>query len=328
MQRVILALAFFTMTGCATTHGKLGATQRAAAPRPIWTRTPRPAPPPVFAQCSGPTDYESPEEPAPNPWAPLTVAVVGDDLRLNADDKAQLIAAVTAQLPTIPDAQMLPATEAEAAERLYAERRWRADGPVCGQPPPLTALLTEAYPNLILARVVIYCTIPAFEANRAEQCQVGVVYRHVGSRRSNQLPHLWAVPTDGSPASLVASVESLDRHRSPVKINIAIVPPSLVTNGHQRYDPRLRVAATLRWNERRLQACLPPSTTVALDLRWTINPVGLASDVEVIPVENLSGEAGARVQACVTRALEGLAWPCTPSGEPEPVQVRLCMRRS
>ncbi|MCA9550530.1 MAG: hypothetical protein KC933_10880 [Myxococcales bacterium] len=298
MRRIILAITLAALAGCATP----GAREQDHVPS-------------LLPECETPEPESSP------------LAVIVGDLPLGAEDRARLIAAVTAELPAARAGYVLPANEVAAAEQLRAQRRLSADGPVCGQAPSLADILERSHPGLLLAVVRRFCWGRPTDGETSRSCAVEVTYRRAVGRSSTCLPRLVGDPTDGSPASLIASVSTLKRVGPAFRVGVLVGIAPVAVHWVHAHDPSVGLDSTLYESRSTLQSCLQSPGEVTLDLAWTISEVGTTSEVQATPAKNHLGEPVADVQACVGRVLRGLAWPCTRSGQPEQVRVQLTLRR-
>jgi hypothetical protein len=98
-----------------------------------------------------------PEMPQAPHGAPLEIAIVEGPSTLGAAAQGRVLDAVTTALARDPSLRVVPRDEVRRAAALVRARRVSADGPVCGQAPPLASLLAPAHPNLVIGVVSRVC---------------------------------------------------------------------------------------------------------------------------------------------------------------------------
>jgi hypothetical protein len=101
-----------------------------------------------------------------------------------------------------------------------------------------------------------------------------------------------------------------------------------LVSGASSIDPWLRVARTVQSDaaEQAFAQCHAGPHVATFAARWTIAPDGRVIDAAAEPMTRDGGDAGAEA-GCVRDALQALAFPCTRSGQPATVSVRICIGR-
>jgi len=296
------------------------------APNAPMTQAPRPAarheviwPP----ECGGEGRWDDPQAPPPDPSAPMEIAVVTSDVRFAGRSREPLLRAVESRLRTRdPALRLVRREEVARAEGLVTSRRWSPRGPVCGQPPPLPALLAERHPNLALANVVTLC-----EAQGSE-CWLQVLFSRAGADDAEGLPESVLDATlSGPPTALASWVEAagrLDTSQMGGLMGYEIGSrAAVIVRGNQDDDPWLRLTPTLDLRADAIAACAPAGIS-SFRLRWTISPTGEPGTVEAMPATAPASTPEAL--ACLARLVHETSWPCPRSGAATPVELTVCVR--
>lgn len=315
--------------------------------------SPAPAAPPrrpaalaMPPECDGPelrASHIDPEAPPPDLRRPPALALRVVGTRLSPSDAARLREAVWRALQPRVGMARVPPSEVAAAEALQAARRWRSNGPVCGQAPPLPALLAVRHPNLVLGTVEPWCgTVHGQDGSARERCTLSVSYRRAGSDNDEGLPPYRSVdvtPDGDALAPWLAAARSLSDERQSSALSglmggLGAGPPVLFQAvGYAAHDPWLRVGPTL-YDDRdegartALMACVTqPGTVGSYAVAWTISPAGVAESVTVRPETAPADGSGEAVAACVRDVIARTGWPCPRGGAPVPVTARVCLGR-
>jgi hypothetical protein len=325
--------------------------QLSAAPQSVVP----PSPPPrrvvrIPPECDGPELREAapdPEAPPPDERRPREVVLTYRGDRFQGAARPRLLTAVRAGVARLAGVRLVPQADVAAMEALVAQRRWRAGGPACGQPPPLAALLAARHPNLVVGVVETWCgTIEEGEGASAHErgyCTLSVVFHRAGSGDRDGLPPNRAVDVTGDPADVqrwVAAAAQLGDPR--VEASMGGLLGALMGGegevfrvlGYGESDPWLRVGATLRSDDESaprdaLVACATREGGVgSYRASWTIAPDGAARDVAVAVQTAPTDGSGDRVAECLRAALGRVAFPCPRGGAAAPVSARLCVGRS
>lgn len=310
------------------------------APRPRPQRITLPA------DCEGPevtAPVPDPEAPPPVERAPRTVALVYGGDRFHAAERTRLIAAVRSWAARAPDARLVPQAEIETARFLQLQRRWVPRGPVCGQAPPLPALLATRHRNLVIATISTECQeVMSVDADAGSQtiCTLAVDYRRAGTDDRSELPPRRAVDLSGPPDDIASWVEAAGRLGDPDAgtaisgILGALGPPEgpvLRLLGYADVDPWLRVVPTLTRGgsagvRDAIAACTHRLGGVGVyNLAWTLSPEGVARDVTVTPTTEPRDGRGAQVSACVRDVIAHAGFPCPRREGAATVRARLCL---
>lgn len=311
-------------------------------------RRPRPRPERITLPdaCEGPEHRSPPTDPdAPPPTesAPRTIAVVYDDSRFQGAALTRFLTPIRAWIARTPGARLVPQAEVETARFLRTQRRWRAGGPVCGQPPPLPALIAARHPNLVLASVSTWCgevEHPSADAGAQTICELTVSFRRAGTDDRTGLPAPRSVQAHGPGDDIETWVRAASALGDPdAGPGLSAIfgamgqgeGPVLRVLGHADTDPWLRVGPTLsraapEGASQALERCVTRGGGVGVyAASWTISPEGLAQEVSVTAsVEPRDGSA-ARVAACVRDVLSHTGFPCPRSGAAAPAHARLCL---
>jgi len=329
---------------CTAQAEMLGARLEAAEPTPPRAPTVAVSLPP---ECEGPEWQQpvvDPEAPAPNRQRPAEIVlwVAGD--RFVGADAARLRNAVQTALRTTVRTRFVPAAEVDAALALRQARRWRPTGPVCGQPPPLAAVLAPQHPHLILGRIETWCGTVSEEGQpERESCTLSVQFHRAGSDDGDGVPLGRSVDVTGARNTLPAWLAAAARLQQPETrsamgglFGTLMTGPDVVYRalGYASLDPWLRVGPTLTAPgddsvREALTACASPEAVVgSYDLAWTISPVGSAESVTVTPRTTAGERSGDAVAACLRAVLGRTGWPCPRDGVAARVEARLCLGRS
>lgn len=317
-----------------------------AAPPPERPAPPAPQRVTLPAECEGPelnNPPPDPDAPPPNDRAPREIAVVYRDDRFQGADLARLITVVRAWIARTPGARLVPQNEVDAATFLHTQRRWRVGGPVCGQSPPIPALLAARHTNLVIASVSTWCAEvegDAPDAGARESCTLSVDFDRAGTTDRNGLAPYRAVDLAGPPADIASWVSAASRFGDPdagtAMSGILGALGGQQGNvfrvlGHADIDPWLRVGPTLNaWGEgsprRVFSACATRGGGVgSYRMAWTISPNGIAQEVTVTPITPPTDGSAERVSACVRDVLARVAFPCPRAGAAVPVTARVCL---
>jgi hypothetical protein len=327
---------------CTARVEALEALLRAEPPR----ARPRPERVTLPDACDGPefrAPPVDPEAPPPVETAPRAIAVIYNDARFQGAALTRLLTPVRAWIARTPGARLVPQAEVEAARLLRTQRRWRAGGPVCGQSPPLPALLAVRNPNLVLATVETTCLDiehPERDAGPERACDLTVHFRRAGTDDRTGLPPGRAVAMRGEPDDVEAwarAASSLGDPDAGASLSALIGGlgvsnrPVLRVLGYADIDPWLRVGPTLSGESpegaaQAIEACVTRGGGVGVyAASWTVSPEGVAQEVSVnATVEPRDGSA-ARVSACVRDVLSHTGFPCPRSGAAAPAHARLCL---
>lgn len=309
--------------------------------------TPRPRPRRVTlpAECEGPELSQpppDPEAPPPNERAPRSVAVVYEGDRFRDRDRARIVTAVRAWLSRTPGIRLVPQNEVDVANFLQIQRRWAHRGPVCGQAPPLAALLATRHTNLVIATITTGCEAAierGDDAGARAICTLAVEQRRAGTSDRTDIPPRRAVDLIAPPDDVSSWVDAAGRLGDP-DAGTALVGilgalggpeggPVLRVLGHGELDPWLRVGPTLtqRGGVRdQLTACVNRLGGVGVyALDWSISPEGVAQHVAVSTRAEPRDGRGDEVRACVREVISRAGFPCPRSGEAAAAHARLCL---
>jgi hypothetical protein len=134
---------------------------------------------------------------------------------------------------------------------------------------------------------------------------------------------------DGDASELEAWIEATGRLDKPTRFGIVGVLQEfpLVRLVAAGYDPRLRLDPTIASARTALLACHPSEGVSRLDATFRISPTGTVRAVSAAPSDVAEGVDGAALASCVEKAVEELAFPCTPSKREEEVEAQLCVGR-
>lgn len=286
-----------------------------------------------------------PEAPPPDETRGREIAVVYESALFEGPEREVLVDAVHAWFARLPGAHLVARDEVRAAEALHAERRWRAGGPVCGQPPPVAALLAERHPNLVIASVETWCgqfvdgsRVGAAPESRSV-CTLAVHARRAGTANRGGLPDDLSADLDAPRGSVVRWTDAVARLREGSAL--AGLFGGLGTSsrhaefrvlGYADDDPWLRIGTTLYGVGERgdahdaLLGCATRGGGVgSYRIAWTISPTGEGSAVQVESITAPTDGSASQVATCVTERLGRVRWPCTRSGAPARVEARLCI---
>lgn len=318
------------------------AAQAAAAPA-------RPTPVVIPASCEDSPQRAAlvdPEAPPPINARPREVLLRYDaddsgDGRFDGPDRDRLVAAVRAWMVRTSRARLVPIADVRAAEALVRARRWRPAGPVCGQAPPLPAVLSARHPNLVIATVSTWCGEVVDDADGRiashPSCTLTVTSHRAGTDDQRGVPATRGVRLDGprgDVARWLAAVPRLAENGGGLGLLGGLMAgdgglyPYYRLAAFDDDDPWLRVGPTLYGNGNRdavrdaMQACAPHARGVgSYRLTWTISPTGATLTPTVTP-ERADDTATAQ---CLTERLGAVAWPCPRGARPVPVEATLCV---
>lgn len=300
---------------------------RVAARETASPRTPQSKPPALFADCdTKEVRHVDPDAPPPDLKAKPAVVYLYTSSDLKDEDARKLEQAVAAKLGLEVGMPVVNEKEVAAARALVAQKRMHARAPVCGQPPPLPAVLAHKRRHLIIGEIQTTC----IWHDKTERCGLLVQYVRAGSDDNSGVPPaLFAKVTsrDVPAAEWFASVERLipDAGVASILGSLGMGKESKIFFELANYRddaPWLRVASTLDSDtQARLSACI--DAPASFDATFTISPVGKTQKTTLAPVT--APPAGSTVDTCVKKALEATAWPCPLDGKPAKVAVRLCV---
>jgi hypothetical protein len=314
---------------CTERDSKLAALEarvaaRAAKPAP----SPIAKPPEMFTDCTSTKEvrHVDPDAGPPDMKAKPAVAYIYTGSDVKGDDVQKLEIAVAAKLGLEVGMPVVDDKELAGARKLVAQKKLYAKGPICGQAPPLPAVLQlNKRKHLIVGEIQTTC----IWNKDVERCGLYVNYARPGAEDQENLPKpVFAKVTsrDVPAAEWIASADRLAPDEglaglfgmlggdsSPVFFDLA----------NYRDDvPWLRVASTLDRDTRaRVAECV--DAPASFDASFTISPVGRTQKATLTPVT--APPADSKVTACVKKALEATGWPCPLDGKSAKVNVRVCV---
>lgn len=285
--------------------------------------TPETLPP----ECRESAPLDDPQAPPPDDTEPMAIAIIYDGSEIEGRDRERLIAAVARQIDALRDERIIPSTEVRRAQRLRKQRRWSDSGPVCGQPPPLPALLAKRHPNLVMASVSTGCDSPTWG------CHLGVSFDRPGKEGELVPPgfpdflvsSLGAPPVDGANPWIAAAAKLVPEDLSWISgrwergfegvFHVAAV---------EEASPWLRIAPTLEATAtaRKLARCYHGDGVASFFLAWTISAAG---EVTAATAEPLTDPLDDQSAACIADVLRTIPFPCTPSAKPADIEARVCI---
>lgn len=296
---------------------------RGAAP----PKKPQPKPPAMFADCdTQEVRHVDPVAPPPDPKAKLVVAYIYDGSDVKGDDVQKLEQAVAAKLGLDIGMPVVDDKELAAARKLVAQNRLHPRAPVCGQAPPLPAVIAHKRRNLIIGEITTTCL---WQGN-TERCGLLVQYVRAGSEDRSGLPQATfakVASREVPAAEWIAAADRLALDEGAANILGAVSAGKASTiffelASYRDDDPWLRVASTLDSDtQERLAACV--DAPASFDASFTVSPTGKTQKVALTPVT--APPADSKVSACVKQALEATPWPCPLDGKPAKVSVRMCV---
>lgn len=315
-------------TYCRERDASLGELEaRVAARETAAPKKPQSKPPALFADCdTKEVRHVDPDAPPPDRKAKPAVAYLYTGTDIKGDDARKLEQAVAAKLGLEVGMPVVDEKEVAAARTLVTQKRLHARAPVCGQPPPLPAVIAHKRRHLIIGKIQTTC----IWQDKTERCGLLVEYVRAGSDDNSGVPHaLFAKVTsrDVPAAEWLASVERLvpDEGAAAILGSLGTSTESKIffELANYRDDAAwLRVASTLDSDtQQRLAACI--DAAASFDATFTISPVGKTQKATLTPVT--APPADSKVDACVKKALEATAWPCPLDGKPAKVAVRMCV---
>ncbi|MEZ4405259.1 MAG: hypothetical protein R3A52_02030 [Polyangiales bacterium] len=316
---------------------------------------------PLPTECTAASEHvpPTPEAPAPTMSAPMEFALAyTGGVTMDDASRAAVLAATRRRVRLPRGARWVPQAEVDAAQALAAQRRWTADGPVCGQAPPWPAIVAARHPHLVVASVSAHCWTDA-------PCELSVSFRRAGDHAARQdLPETLRAsfetqPT--TPAGWSAAAARLGPQRQMAVLaalssmgqgGLANLLTSGATGGIggigsaangslggvglslrggyfrvvdlDRVDPWMhaRQALSAPTVRRALAACVREGVS-SYRVSLTVSPAGAVDDVTVTPrtVSPLAPDA----TGCLAQALRATAWPCPRSNAATPVEVTLCV---
>jgi len=245
---------------------------------------------------------------------------------LNGDDARKLEQAVAAKLGLEVGMPVVDEKEVAAARALVAQKKMHAKAPVCGQAPPLPAVIAHTRRHLIIGDIQTTCIYEG----RLDRCGLLVQYVRAGSDDNAGVPKaLFSKVTSRKvpAADWIAAAERLvpDEGAANILGALGTGSESKIFFDFANYSddaPWLRLASTLDADtEARIAECI--DAPASFDATFTISKLGKTEKATLEPVT--AAPAGSKVDACVKKALEATAWPCTLDGRPAKVAVRLCV---
>lgn len=329
---------------CRSRRAEMELLAAAETQTPDGSRPTRRQPPELPAECTVEETWPHVEAPPPRMGARPVVAVThGDDpeeIRFTPQERDRLLELLTVGVRRwLRGRRVLPRDDVRRAERLRSERRLREGGPVCGQAPPLAAILAERHPHLWLAEVDPICfytdTPPGGQLGRQCTLQIGV--RRAGSSDRTGLPEGTSLDVpNGESGGAEAWLRAAE--------TLGVARPSSVGllgmlmgrgGGYTRFsvrgasddDPWLRVGPTLNDAEEALTACLIGNGLATVGVRFAVSPTGDTSEVRIEPRAMDGVSDPDRLSRCVADAIDALALPCTHDGRPAVVEALVCMSR-
>lgn len=302
--------------------------KRVAARDAVPTPSPVAKPPEMFTDCTATKEvrHVDPEAAPPDMKAKPAVAYIYTGSEVKGDDVQKLEGAVAAKLGLEVGMPVVDDKELAGARKLVAQKKLYAKGPICGQAPPLPAVLQLGKrKHLIVGEIQTTC----IWNKDVERCGLYVNYRRAGGDDQENLPKpVFAKVTsrDVPAAEWIASAERLapdeglanllgmlGGESSPVFFDLA---------NYRDDEPWLRIASTLDSDTRaRVAACV--DAPASFDASFTISPVGRTQKATLTPVT--APPADSKVTACVKKALEATGWPCPLDGKSAKVNVRVCV---
>jgi hypothetical protein len=300
---------------------------RVAARDAAPPKAPPPKPPAMFADCdTKEVAHVDPDAPPPDLKAKPVVAYVYDGTDVTGDDIHKLEQAVAAKLGLEVGMPVVDDRELAAARTLVAKKKLHARAPVCGQAPPLPAVIAHKRRNLIVGEILTTCL---WQSN-TKRCGLLVQYQRAGSDDNTGVPPpVFAKVTsrDVPAAEWIASADRLVPDEGVANILGGLVGGTdskifFEVASYSDDDPWLRVASTLGADTRaRVDACV--DAAASFDATFTISPTGKTQKASLVPVTAAPAES--KVSACIKKALESTAWPCPLDGKPAKVTVRMCV---
>lgn len=279
-------------------------------------------------------DCETTERPLPPPSAlppdksvkPSLVYLYDDTEIIDTAQVARLEAAVAKKLAKTTGMKLVRAKDRNAARKLANQNQLHAKAPVCGQGPPVTAVLAYKAKHLVIGDIRTPCVLDG--GAKPATCGLSVTYRRAGDTDGTGLPPAMWAPIDKTEDEIVDIDFIAAAGRLAPGAGGGGLLGSLRTGGVYTgfsgfdEDPWLNIPATLRGpTTERLAACV--DAAASFDATFTITPEGATRGVSLAPVT--APPAASRVAACVQEALEKTPWPCTRDGKPAQVDVRLCV---
>lgn len=286
-----------------------------------------PKPPALFADCdTKEVRHVDPVAPPPDLRAKPAVVYLYAGTVVQGDDVRTLEHAVAAKLGLEVGMSVITDKEMAAARALVAQRKLHRRAPVCGQAPPLPAVLAHDHKNLILAEIQTTCIYQG----RTERCGLLVEYTRAGSDDSTGLPapvFSKVTSRDIPAADWIAAADRLVPDEGVANILGSLSegsdsPIFLELANYRDDDPWLRVASTLDSETRkRVADCV--DAAASFDATFTISPTGKTQKAALAPVT--APPAGTKLASCLQKALEATPWPCPLDGKPAKVAVRVCV---
>jgi hypothetical protein len=298
---------------------------RVAARDATPARTPQPKPPALFADCdTQEVAYPDPVAPPPDMKAKPVVAYIYDGTDVKGPDVQKLEQAVAAKLGLEVGMPVVDEKELAAARTLVAQKKLHSRAPVCGQAPPLPAVIAHERRHVIVGEIQTSCIWQG-----KSECGLRVRYDRAGGDDTGVPSPMFAKVTsrDVPAAEWIASADRLapDEGVGGLIGGFGFLDTSKVFFDLASYnddDPWLRIASTMDHDTRaRLAECVDGAAS--FDATFTVSPTGKTQKATLKPVT--APPAGSKVRACVQKALEATVWPCTLDGKPKKVAVRMCV---
>jgi hypothetical protein len=267
-----------------------------------------------------------------------------DDLRVSGPDRERLLEAVSNALAS-RRLRVVPRAEVEHAERLAGERRWTDGGVVCGQAPPVPAVVARRHHHIVLAYASTRCSTPIDPDTIAsrhprrtgpDECSLAVTFMHAADADADALPPNMEAVVPAQVELAASWIAAAPRLRALPSEESGVLggligtegepdPHYFLASGIAANDPWLRVGSTL--NERgpaAMRACHDGPNVASFSVRWTIAADGHVTEAAAEPITRDGGDPAAEVR-CVVDAVRALAFPCTRSGQPAAATARVCI---
>lgn len=298
-----------------------------ATPAPIASK-PAAKPPAMFSDCDTKEVLHVPPDALPpdRKKKPVVAFIyTSDDLK--GDDALALETAVAAKLRGEVKLPVVDAKELAAARALVAQRKLHAKGPVCGQAPPLPAVVQHKRKHVIVGEITTTCM---YTDIKKSECGLLVQYSRAGDEDHEGLPKPMFAPVasrDVPASEWIAAAGKLAESEGAGGLlgtlrGGAAEQLFFDFSGYRDDDPWLRVADTLNSETiAKVASCV--DAPASFDATLTIGRDGKTSSVALTPVT--APAAGSKVGDCVKQALEATPWPCTRDGKPGKVAVRVCV---
>lgn len=314
---------------------------------------------PLPTECTAASEHvpPTPEAPAPTMSAPMEFALAyTGTVTMDDASRAALLTAARRRVRLPRGARWVPQAEVDAARALATQRRWTADGPVCGQAPPWPAIVAARHPHLVVASVSAHCWTDS-------PCELSVSFHRAGDHAARQgLPEALRAGFDDQPTTPAGWSAAAARLGPQRQVNVLAALSSTgqagllsalsgtsasgvlgnaantgvgglglsLRGGYfrvvdlDRVDPWMhaRQALSAPTVRRALAACVREGVS-SYRVSLTVSPAGAVDEVTVTPrtVSPLEPDA----TGCLAQALRTTAWPCPRSNAVTPVEVTLCV---